>query len=250
MHRFLIFCLPRTGSTTLMRILNRHRQVSCLNEPFNRHCQPDYWRRVTDSESLSSTIQQIWQNYNGIKHVADIDGWPFSQRELNHELLRSTGCNIVFLTRRNALKRALSAEMAQQAEIWHLWSDSDSRAWRRFDFTTVDLSALSLRLKSEAQLLEAFRWILRSEGARYRELRYEDVFSSDLTRAEQLAALDEVVTFLGLPMFEARKRSRGISKLLDARSTGSDSPSAYRRIPNIDEIEAELGCDETGWLFK
>jgi len=29
-----------------------------------------------------------------------------------------------------------------------------------------------------------------------------------------------------------------------------NSHETYRLIPNIDDVEDELGCDETGWLFK
>ena len=37
--------------------------------------------------------------------------------------------------------------------------------------------------------------------------------------------------------------------MLDPTVTKLNSSEIYRLIPNVDEIEAELGNDETGWLF-
>jgi hypothetical protein len=34
-QKFLVFSLPRCGSTTLRRILNCHPRLRCLEEPFN-----------------------------------------------------------------------------------------------------------------------------------------------------------------------------------------------------------------------
>jgi len=70
-HQFVVFCLARTGSTTLTRLLNLHSQIRCMDEPFNRDYHPEYARRATDRESLYELIDEIYQTHNGIKHVAD-----------------------------------------------------------------------------------------------------------------------------------------------------------------------------------
>lgn len=250
MHQFLVFCLARTGSTTLTRLLNLHPQIRCLEEPFNRDYHPEYAQRVTDRESLYAIIDEIYQIHNGIKHVADPDEWPFGNIELNYDLLDYSGCKFILLRRLNVLKRLVSQEIADQTGIWHFWEESDRDTMCRATLKALNISKLRSRLTEEKPFIAECRRRLESSGKQYYELTYESLFCSCITRHEQLAVVDDVVTFLELPTFDADKCYGEVSELLEVSNTGSGARDIYRRIPNIDEIEIELGCDETGWLFK
>jgi len=250
MHHFVIFCLARTGSTTLTRLLNLHPQIRCLEEPFNRDYHSEYALRVTDRESLCAALDEIYQIHNGIKHVADPDGWPFENVELNCDLLDCSGCKFILLRRLNILKRLVSQEIADQTGIWHFWEESDRDAMRRATLKALNISALRSKLAEEKPFLAACRRRLKSSGKQYYELAYESLFGSRITRHEQLSVVNDVVAFLGLPEFDVDKRYGEVSELLRVSNTGSGAQDMYHRIPNIEEIEIELGRDETGWLFK
>jgi hypothetical protein len=78
--RFLLFSLPRSGSTTLWRILRCHPNVRCAFEPFNKDSVlgQKYAIGIEDEASLEVTLSKIWQDHDGIKHVWDYCGeWPF-----------------------------------------------------------------------------------------------------------------------------------------------------------------------------
>jgi hypothetical protein len=250
MRNFMIFCLGRTGSTTLMRLLNRHPEINCLVEPFNPSCHLEYAPQITDRRSLHTTLDQIYQLHNGIKHVADPDGWPFASTSSNYDLLEYNACRFILLTRINTLRRVVSSEIAHQAGIWHFWKLADRDAMRQFTFKDIDVGKVRIKIKKEALFLAECRRRLRGRRRQYCELAYESIFDNDIATDEKLSAIDDIVEFLDFPAFKSEKRYGEVAELLEVRNTGSDSMSAYRRIPNIDQIDTELGCDKTGWLFK
>lgn len=211
---------------------------------------PKYAERVTDRESLHSALSVIFETYNGIKHATHPSGWPFPRCDLNYDLLRLDDCYVILLTRCNDLERAVSDEIAHQAGIWHFWNEADRAAMRTCAFEPLEVDKLRSVLARDAEFLSACRRQLCIGGTPYLELTYESLYGSGLTREEQLSVLDGVVAFLGLPALGQGGRHGRVLELLQPSTTGSDSRSLYRRIPNIDEIEAELGSDETGWLFK
>src|SRR3954470_16532022 len=109
---FIIFSLPRTGSTTLVRLVNCHPGIHCIFEPFNPTNRAQYAIRADNLRrvyGLGVAVQQLWTVCNGIKHVGSWDGFPFKDEpDLNLQMLTGRGARIVFLTRKNALRRAIS----------------------------------------------------------------------------------------------------------------------------------------------
>lgn len=231
-----------------MRILNCHPMVKCINEPFNVHCHGEYLAQVKDN-SLGTIFDQLWQSYNGVKHVADPGGWPFSQRDMNVDLLGSPGTCFILLIRRNQLRRVLSEELARQSRIWHFWMETDRDKLRRFEFKAIDVERVRSRLKEVTVFVDECRHRLQLSDARYFELAYESLFDGP-TGNQQREVLDGLLDFLQLPRFTSDQEWHEISELLRPNRTGADSPSLYHRVENIQEIEQELGCDETGWLFN
>ncbi len=246
---FVLFCEARTGSTTLVRIFNLHAEIRCLDEPFNHDYNPAYAGRVAaGTESLDQVLEEIWQTYNGIKHVADPSGWPFKEAGLNHSLLLSPDHDLILLTRRNRLRRAVSVEIARQTEIWQPWNGEDrNRSWL-FKYSPIPTARLRTRLDADARFLEDVNSAVRIRAGRSFVLDYEDLFGD---AHNQTIIVNKMLTFLGLDTFKPATVSK-ILEILDLRTsvTASNSQELYRLIPNIDQIEAELGSAETGWLFK
>src|SRR5262245_4712708 len=98
--RFVIVSLPRSGSTTLARLLNCHEQVRCLIEPFHPRRYGGRFHSLAVNRSVRHTLAAIWTEWNGIKHVWDTRGFPFFRRtELNNDVILQAGCKIVLLVR-------------------------------------------------------------------------------------------------------------------------------------------------------
>lgn len=246
---FVLFCEARTGSTTLMRMFNLHAEIRCLDEPFNHDYSPAYAGRVTGTESLDQVLAEIWQTYNGIKHVADPSGWPFKETRLNHRLLLNHDCDLILLTRRNRLRRAISVEIARQTGVWQPWNEDDrNRSWF-FKYSPIPTARLRARLDADARFLEDVNSAVRSRGGRSFVLDYEDLFGD--AHDQTIVIVDKMMTFLGFDTFQPVIMPK-ILEIFDLHTsvTASDSQNIYRLIPNIDQVEAELGSAETGWLFK
>jgi hypothetical protein len=96
---------PRSGSTSLVEILDCHPELTLLDEPFNEDfsswlpANPDYRARVTDVPSFDRVVDGIVDEYSGFKvHSYQLDP------ELLAHLLCRTDLYVVFLRRRNLLE--------------------------------------------------------------------------------------------------------------------------------------------------
>ncbi|MGH3870847.1 MAG: hypothetical protein ACRDSR_04905 [Pseudonocardiaceae bacterium] len=232
-----------------MRIFNLHAEICCVDEPFNHDYGSVYTGRVADIQSLNRVLAEVWQTYNSIKHVVDLSGWPFKKVELNRNLLLNPSHSLILLTRRNRLRRVISAEIALQTGVWHPWSEEDRNRSRLFKYSPIPTTLLRARLDAEARFLEDVNSDFRIRAGRSFTLDYEDLFG--VARNQTITIVNEMLAFLQLDTFQSDTFSE-ILEILDLRTsvTASDSPNLYRLILNIEQIEAELGSAENGWLFK
>ena len=149
--RFVLFALARTGSTILSRILRCHPQVRCLGEPFNNGLHDArYSQMVRDEQSLEDTMELLWSGYDGIKHVWDPYGWPFSDGgALNRHLLSGVRHKVVFLNRRNTLRRLVSLQVSEQSNVWAFDGPAEREDFSRFPVRPLDEAALRDQLARE-----------------------------------------------------------------------------------------------------
>ncbi|MGH9970277.1 MAG: hypothetical protein ACREBG_21120, partial [Pyrinomonadaceae bacterium] len=104
-------------------------------------------------------------------------------------------------------------------------------------------------LEADARFLEDVNSDVRIRAGRSFVLDYENLFSD--AHNQTIAIVNKILDFLRLDTFQPAIVSQ-ILEILDVRTsvTASDSQNLYRLIPNIDQIETELGSEATGWLFK
>jgi LPS sulfotransferase NodH len=250
MAPFLIYSLKRSGSTSLMRVLNALPGVRCMREPFN----PDnyggrYRERVRDGLSLRSVMHELWAGYDGIKHVWESDGWPFHAPELNAQVALEPGQRVVFLRRRNVLQRTVSLQISQQAGVWSAIPSLDRERLARFEFVPLDANVIKQHVASEAALLDGLRDQMIDARATFIEAWYEDLYDPTVSDETRRARVAPLLTFLGLSLPNDVGTLDIIDRLLDPAATRLNSEEQYARIPEIEAIEAECGSDETGWLF-
>jgi|SRR5580658_523228 hypothetical protein len=251
-QRVLIFSLPRSGSSSLLKILNCHPQIECGFEPFNPATKlgKKFRFSIHDEAGLERALAKVWKLYNGIKHVWNSNGLPFEKegQRLNHHLLEVAGSKVIFLKRHNMLRRIVSGEISRQSGQWS--SDVVARRKiRRSNFEPIDIAELQWQLERELTAIEACRDRMIEAQIPFFDLWYEDLFGEwdPVEGCEE--KVDQIIEFLGLPLFDARARVR-VRRVLDPLRGRVNSPATYERIPNIAEVERTLGADDTGRLFS
>src|ERR1700690_3290485 len=103
---FVIDSLPRTGSTTLARLLNCHPDIRCLIEPFHPLYHGHFHVMAMQAKSVEPVLNLIRHRWNGIKHVWEVrDDWPFRDHPELNEAVALNADRIICLERRNLLRR-------------------------------------------------------------------------------------------------------------------------------------------------
>ena len=242
--RLVIVAHPRSGSNSLVEILDCHPELTLLDEPFNEDfsswlpANPDYRALVTDVTSLDRVVDGILADYSGFKvHSYQLDP------ELLAHLLRRRDLYVVFLRRRNLLEAAVSGLIAEQTGLWAAW-DRD-RALEDYYTGLAPLSVQDVRdkLRQIRENLAEVTAILstRSDG-RVLELCYEDLFLGEPSTRWRL--VESVWSHLGLPPCQNPR----VGRFLDNASFRMGKPATYGRLPNLAELEATLGNDQTGHI--
>jgi LPS sulfotransferase NodH len=249
---FLVFSLPRCGSTTLRRLLNCHSRVRCFEEPFNPfNYDGKYLWSVTDGAKLDETLQDIWRTHNGIKHTWDLDGWPFtSNRALNALLLLHPNHKVLYLRRRNLLRRLVSFHISNQTHVWGVFNDHDKRRVEDSSFGPMNIDDTRRRLDEEVRLTSYHRQLMVDSGSTFMDLWYEDLYNPATTVQRRIDILNQLFIFLGETPLAGGSASAQAAQLFDASANKLNSVSTYCRIPGIAEVEKQCGSDATGWLFE
>lgn len=247
---FLLYCLPRTGSTTLLEILNMWTGVSCVNEPFSPTCDPQISQNASTEAELVAATERLWATYTGFKHVGNWGGWPFADRDLNEVLLRTAArrAKVVLLTRGNLLRRNVSYLLAMQTKVWHYWTRDQRAAVAQHDYSPLDVTELRRGIERDLEFIRHSREVLAVAGARYLECSYESLFDPATGGTRQSTAFEQIRAFLGLPI-DPSIMARAYD-LIRSNPTATNSPTLYSRVPGLHEVEAVLGSDATGWLFR
>jgi hypothetical protein len=252
MQPYIIFSLPRTGSTTLLRLLNCRQGLLCVFEPFNTgnidsrlsQCTP-----MLQQHGLEHTVRWLWTMCNGFKHVWRWTGWPFLDNpDLNRQVLVGLGARIILLNRRNRLRRAISVQISEQMQLWTPTTAEEFRRIREHQFQALDLARLRVDIDGAATAMDWARRELAAAGASWREVAYEDFFDTRVSPEQRLEAVQSLLEFLEVGRATERELV-AMRTVLNPAITGFQNAEAYHKIPNIDEVERALGCAESGFVY-
>jgi hypothetical protein len=242
--RLVVVAHPRSGSTSLIEILDCHPELTLLDEPFNEDFsswQPansDYRALVTDVPSLDRVVDGILDDYSGFKvHTYQLDP------ELLAHLLCRTDLYVVFLRRRNLLEAAVSGLIAEQTGLWAAWHRGRALEDYYTDLAPLSVEDVREKLRQIRENIAEVAAILgtRSDG-RVLELSYEELFLSE--RSTRWRLVESLWSHLGLPPCENPR----VGRFLENASFRMGKPATYGRLPNLAEIEATLGNDDTGHI--
>ncbi|MDD5193684.1 MAG: glycosyltransferase, partial [Candidatus Nanoarchaeia archaeon] len=249
--KIIIFGHPRSGSNSLVDILCLNPHIKIFSEPFNPEVlsivRPELIPRLQEIKNVSDVenfLKEIYSNYNGIK--------TFTQNmsvNINKYLLLNPKNKIVFLTRNNLLKFAVSYEISLKTNIWRADKNDPLKIDKVLEKISEDIPIKNLEknIKEIKNHIKFYKNLLKENQKEYFELFYEDLFEEDIPFEKKLEKINELFKFLG---YSEIKECEEIREILNPNYRKINSNKTYRLIPNIEEIEKNLGNKENGYLFK
>ena len=196
-----------------------------------------------DIVALRSALARMWQTHNGIKH-----NWGLSENQTK-ELLLHPNNKIIFLWRKNALQREVSLYISQQSNYWNS-TQSGRETLLAHTFDPIDVSTVRTKMNAYLEDVARYQDLLATNDKEYFLVTYEELYGPDRSFHEKVKLLHRMLAFIDKKPFTAGSHLHELARLFDPDRTKLNTHDTYRKIPNIDEVEAQLGSDETGWLFR
>jgi len=255
-QKVIIFAHARSGSNSLMRILDKgfgfsKSVVEPFNPKFNKEVISAYKQYVEfyGDQYLRKYWKKIITEYDLVKHL-------YGQLSFveDRQILESGNFKIIFLTRKNVLKREISGIIARKTKNWFLMGDENIKKMREkvrnTKFEPVKVEKVREMMKYSIKLKEIYRNFLIETNKNFIEVFYEDLFDEDLTIDAKIAEIRRISNFVrGHPDLKEHE-IKTILKILDVNENKINNEETYLSIPNIFEIERELGNFKTGFLFN
>jgi hypothetical protein len=230
-------------------MLNEHDAMRIIVEPFHPRRYRGLFHRAA-LRSLDHAVALLSPRWNGVKHVVEADGWPFrTEPDLNTRLFTWRGCQVLYLVRRNLLRRAVSHLISRRIDYWIGNRAAFNAKVAATDFPPLNPGLLRRRIDADRDEIATHLGILQREGVSYRCIDYED-FYAPASAPACLERVNALFDFLNLPRIDDDAVGRRIAGYFEPDTNKWANAEVYRHIPRIDEIETQLGCDETGWLFR
>jgi hypothetical protein len=229
----LIFAHPRSGSTTLAKVLNQHPQMNIIEEPFAKHTI----QNVAElEESLDALVHEPWLA-TGIKHVYNFV-WPFTAGqadECNQHLLVHPGSLIIFLWRRNLFEAILSNLIARQLQAWDV-TKGKQLLRDRPTLSPVPVRSFQACYRQLFGKITSYRDFLISNHRPFLELTYEDLYGVNISPTQQLEKVNEILFAAGYTAIQDRAKVASVQQLL-AKDNKVNSQATYELIPNYMELQ-------------
>lgn len=226
-HRFVIFGQGRTGSTLLVNLLHQHPAIYCDNELLQKRITRPV--KYFEGRSLMN-----WFGHYGFK-VNPYQIMNFLDADTSKHFIKALherGWQIVYLSRRDWFRHALSNEIAKQRGYFF----KDWREYKHEGKITIDpqvfRKAVDARFKFRDDEQESLK------GLNYLPITYEDHLLSAASRKKSLPRIFE---FLGVD----------VNFQPDApfvRSTPEDLSEIvanYQDLKEIWEVEYATSCADT-----
>ncbi len=223
MTRFVIFTLPRTGSTLLSKSLNKHPEIFCDDEifhfSFRDYFSPQqfrFWKirflpkkinyiinYPRTSLILKNFLDQFYTNKQGENFKARGFKLMYYQTFYTPGLisyLKKNNIKVILLLRENILRNALSDLRARATGIYHNQDDNEEQRSGLSKFT-VDTETLKQRMDNIIKQNKKLANIVHDTN--YLKIRYEDFTDWNVT-------MNRIAKFLNVSTTEI---SAGAKKL-------------------------------------
>ena len=244
MH-YLIHSLPRTGSTTLARVLNCHPDLSCLIEPFHPKRHDGFFNRIASNDgSIDAAVAMLALRWSGLKHVFESgSGWPFTGKPNMNDRLLLLADKVILLKRRDYLKRYLSGYIAKHLRFWIGSREEFLTRLQGAAFPPIEPVAARDEIAQDQLAMKTRDRIVAELGIISLTIYYEDLFDNEGQINARL--IEQITDFLEVRRFleeEHREQILAASEPLLYRWASS---SVYDVIPNVKELEALVSESST-----
>ncbi len=242
MTKFVIFTLPRTGSTLLSKSLNKHPEIFCDDEifhfSFRDYFSPNQFRFMkipflpkkinyvfnlpVTYLKLPSFLKKYFTNKKGENFKAR--GFKLMYYQTLYmpglvDYLKKNNIKVILLLRENILRNALSDLRARSTGIYH-HQDNNEEQRSGLSKLFVDVDALKEKMDGIIKQNKQLENIVHDMD--YIKVRYEDFADWDVT-------MDKIATFLNVKQHQL---TAGAKKL---------NPDALQdMIENYNEVESWL----------
>ena len=243
-NKFILFSWTRTGASNIALMLDLHKDLNYVAEPFNKGKKiiPESLNGKGIPALKSCLRETIWAKYNFLKHN---HGLSESQ---NKYLLSHPNHKVVFLWRKNALQRIVSQHMAIQSKIWGFNVDKDQKVeqLKNHKFKPLQISVLNGEIKSYLENVSLYLNYLRDNNIPHMEIIYEDLYDTSQGLDKKVDIVQNILQFFNLLKFEDPNIIEDIKWRFDPNNMKQNK--SYDMIPNIHEVEKELASEINGSL--
>lgn len=194
-----------------------------------------------------------------VNHVWHPSGFPFIESDSSYAFTKTVSLNeyllskfdfVVFLKRRNILKRLVSSMMSMQSGVWDSYTTEIFKKPEEFVYAPLDTAVIEWHLKNERVYEDYFRNFLKANNIKRFEIFQEDIFTNSLSVEEKFEKFFEMSDFLELPRNYNYDQMMVLTDYLSSIKHKQYSVESYNKVPNIREIDEKYGSDDTGWIFK
>ena len=241
---------PRSGSTTLAKVLSVHPEINCCMEPFHpQRYGGEFNRLALQAGTVEPALGLLQTRWDALKHVWEPGlAWPFTGRQdLNDDLVQHAA-KIISTRRRNLLQQIISGYISKHLRFW-VGTQGEFR--ERLDnayLPPLSVAEAAKTLQSAATALEQRNHLLSTLSSMQTVFYYEDFF--DTTLEEQCRQLNRLFLGLSYSQMDEVQLKATIAPYLDRTKYKWANEDVYDRIPGIRLINEQLGNDSTGWLFS
>jgi LPS sulfotransferase NodH len=169
--------------------------------------------------------------------------------ELNDGIVLYGG-PVVFLQRRNLLRRYISSAISSQLRFWIGTRDQFEARVEQIQLRALEPTGILEAIKRDQAAIAKRLQLLEHSGVAVMRVSYEDLYAGNKAAARQLECINTILNFLGFDAMPEKIFETECMRFLDQDAYQWSSPQLYRRIPGIEHVEHEVGSDETGWLFR
>jgi|SRR3989344_366890 len=232
MSKFVIFAHPRSGSTSLARVLGLSKDVKMAIEPFHPDYsiwnpkERDYSKIIKNPKSLDKALNELFSKYSAIK-VLD---YQFPEK-IYFEMLKRKDLKIIFLRRKNLLAAAISNLVAEQTSEWH--KTKNKEIYNRLK--PISIKKITNWIKYVKETTKTYQtYLKRHRKGEFLELYYEDLYSN--TYNKNLETINNICALLTI----SPPPKTAIEKYMNPSNAKINYNNIYRNIPNYKEILKEF----------
>ena len=247
-YKVIIFAHPRSGSTSLAKVLDLSPDIDMAIEPMHPsygkwHLQErSYIETIKDTGTLEQALQEIFLKHNAMKILS-----YQLPKELYRHMLNIPDLKVIFLRRTNILKAIVSVLIAEQTQIWQKsdFENISGDPYHAIAPLPIDgPEGIRSRLKAFKEDMQYWDSFMSQKAEdTCIKITYEDLFEKGM--GQSLECMDKIFEFLRI----TKPDNGSVAAFTEPEKQRINSKDTYKLVPNIEKINKEFGDKINGFLY-